>query len=186
MLTLRLVLPFVLFALLHTGAAAQGLIAFPWKACPTVDLTPRCVWVVASGRLLPIRLPEHEEGNFHLEFLNPGPDTAAVVLQVRNRAGVFNREAVFSVPPGSLFGAPPVVGEVAARVDGYVVVRSDKPLLLWAWAFGQHFRGSGGPSEAAWSYSLAVIPIDCGDQDFGEKNFFSFVCDASDGPPPPK
>jgi hypothetical protein len=188
-MTRRVLLAAFTLLLLPSATAAQGLIAFPWRVCPTVDGQPRCVWVADAPQRI-IRPRELIEGTFRIEWLNPGTDVANVVVQIRNHGGGFVRSGNLPTPPGRVLGAPPIAAFApGARVTGsYVIVTSDRPLLLWAWIFEHHFPSSppsviNNPPTSISSFAIQVIPVDCADA--GVVKTFGFLCTASEGPPPP-
>ena len=134
----------------------------------------------------PIRPHESIEGNFQLDLLNPGAGDAQVAIQLRNRFGAFVREVAAVLGPGERINYPGSALALADRTNGIVIIRSDKPLLLWAWMFEQHMlrRGAASldfPPESMSSQHIAIIPVDCGAQ-----KHFAWVCEASEGPPPPQ
>jgi hypothetical protein len=175
-------LPVLLLA--GTAASAQGLTAFPWRTCPVLDDGPRCVWVIDARQESPIRPRERTERRMQVDLFNAGSDPATSFAQVRDRSGVFVEATFFGLDSGhsTRIGTD--------RTPGVIIVRSDKPLLLWAYAW-EHKRSEAPGSisrqpEAISSHGVQVIPIDCSVKDGEEAKNFSFVCGVTRPSDPPQ
>jgi hypothetical protein len=194
-----LVLAMLLVLVSAFPVAAQGLMAFPWADCPVVDIEnkiQRCVWVVDAIPVFEKRTREIVEGNFLLDFLNPGSTPVTVSWQRRDRLGRFASQDSFVLPPGPLFTGPFVSFFPESRVEGTLVIWSDKPVLMWAWMVDYHIeqraRGPfdrdphGDAPQSMGSMHVPIIPVDCTLVNGKLPVNFRWVCEAPEGPPPPQ
>lgn len=188
----RLLLTLCILLSAVTPAAAQGLIAYPWKECPQVPLPggsnetePRCVWVTDARHHSGLRPGETIEGTLGLDALNPGGDAAQVVVQVRSRGGLFVREFAATIAPGVTHQFRRGVRELEdwGHNHGIWVIRSDRPVLLWAWHIEHHLANPDLPPTAMSTTTVPIYPVDCSDP-LAAKSF-AWVCGASQPPPGP-